>query len=249
MQESYICWKWFFCFPLDVWILFSSCLSLQKQLGLESASPATFPAQVKKKKQKKWIGSQEKKIQKTNIKKEPCGCPKGANLVVVQRWEAKGMFQSAPALSFPITSWIWPCGVQQALILLLTQLETAALVAELRKCALEGLQDKEKKQINSEPHGVTFIVTSVTAATLLYMALSKQFRANVFLAVGRGCSFQHRQTQCKGKQRTENRMAHYYLSSSNYTYYSGGDRTNKCATQYQKKIYIFTLQQYFLREI
>lgn len=52
MQESCICSKLIFCFPFDVWILFSSCLSLHKKLGLESASPITFSAQVKKKKSK-----------------------------------------------------------------------------------------------------------------------------------------------------------------------------------------------------
>lgn len=50
-------------------------------------------------------------------------------------------------------------------------MEITALAAELRKCALEGLQDREKEKINNEPHGVTFTVTLLTAATLLYMAL------------------------------------------------------------------------------
>lgn len=50
-------------------------------------------------------------------------------------------------------------------------MEITALVAELRKCALEGLQDTEKEKINREPHGVTFIVAFLTAATFLYVAL------------------------------------------------------------------------------
>lgn len=69
-------------------------------------------------------------------------------------------------------------------------MEITALVAELRKCALEGLQDGEKEKINSEPHGVTFIVTFLTAATLLNMALRVNNSEQMgFLAVGRGCSF------------------------------------------------------------
>lgn len=238
MQESCTCPKWIFCFPFDLWTQVVQ-LTLFILPGPTESWDWSLPLlyfQHRWKKQQGWIGPEEKKkkIQKNKHEEGALWVPLRSQ---PQSWsrggKQKGMFQSAPTLSFPITSWTWPCRVHKALIFLLTAGDCSTGSWAEKMCSRRSPRQggRENKQQAPWCHFYSHFCDS--SHTFLYMALSKQFRANVFLAVGRGCSFQHRQTQCKGKQRTENRMAHYYLSSSNYTYYSGGDRTNKCGAQCQ----------------
>lgn len=143
-----------------------------------------------------WITKQERSL---NMR-EHHGALKKPMQVVVWRWEAKGMSQRALAWSVLMPSWTWACGVHKALISC-WQPEITALLAELRKRALEGLQDRKEEKINSEPHGVPLTVTFLTAATFLHTALPVNIEQVGFWLWEEDALLRYAQTRCKGEWR------------------------------------------------
>lgn len=160
----------------------------------------------------KWIKSQNKR---NPIRRENHGALKKPMQVVVWRWEAKGMSQRALASSVLLPSWTWACRVHKALISC-WQPEITALVAELRKHALEGLQDREEEKTNSEPHGVPFYSHFSDSS---HKALPANIEQVGFWLREDDALFRYTQTWCKREQRAWTRMAHHHLSSFSYTYY------------------------------
>lgn len=142
-----------------------------------------------------WITKKTRKPPKNpqpNRRRESCGSLKPTT-VVIRRWEAKGMFQSAPALSLLMPRWTWPCGVHKALIFLLTVGDYSAGSWAAKMCSRRSPRQRERENKQWAPWCHFYSHFSDSSHAFIRGTWSKQFRGNgFFLAVGRGCSSQIR---------------------------------------------------------
>lgn len=140
---------------------------------------------------KSWLDYRNiEKNPKPNTRREPRGSLKKPTTVMVWRWEAEGMFQSAPALSLLMPSWTWPCGVHKALIFLLTVGDYSTGSWAEKMCSRRSPRHRERENKQRAPWCHFYSRFPDCSHVFIRGTQSKQFRAHVFLAVGRRCSFQ-----------------------------------------------------------
>jgi len=179
-------------FPFALWIqLAQLTISILSVLTETAGTGIRLPLshfQHRGKKKVDWIAkSQEKKP--PNIRREPCGSLKKPTTVVVRRWEAKGMFQSAAAVSLPMPSRTWPWGAHKAPVFLLTvgDYSTGSLAEKMCSRKSPRQRERENKQWAPWCHFYSHYSDSSHA---FYMALRVNNLEQIFFGCGKGCSFQ-----------------------------------------------------------